>query len=221
MLTDPSWRRRAPTGCHGENAAASVCSFLLFAFNKEKVFQKAQSNTTSTGSDALWRGLWGACANRGDPFISIASECWQSILNWFNGPHFKTPGDPERRSHRSEHSGACGSSREVLLQLSYYSTQSQMHQSLIMSLQLLVPLQDINCTRRQNGLINRKCCDTISEKNSFYWQYSGISLSPTPPECLQTLRFHRPRPGWRITQRCENAADGIWLNGGKLRSSAV
>lgn len=124
-------------------------------------------------------------------------------------------------SYRSEHSGACGSRREVLLQLSYYSTQSQMHQSLIMSLQLLVPLQDINCTRRQNGLRNRKCRDTISEKNSFYWQYSGISLSPTPPECLQTLHFRRPRPGWWITRRCENAADGIWLNDGNLKSSAV
>lgn len=192
--------------------------FFCSLFNKEKV---VHSDITSTGSGALRRGLWGACANCGDPFtwshLNDGKAAWIDLMARI----LKHRGNPEMWSYQSEHSGACGSRREVLLQLSYYSTQSQMHQSRIMPLQLLVALQDINCTRRQNGLINRKRCDTILEKNSFYWQYSGISLSPTPPECLQTLHFRRPRPGWWITPRCENAADGIWLNDGNLQRSAV
>lgn len=62
-----------------------------------------------------------------------------------------------------------------LFQLSYSSRWSQIHRSLIMSQQLLVLLWDINYTGGQNRLINRKHCDTISEKNSFllavFWDF--------------------------------------------------
>ena len=62
-----------------------------------------------------------------------------------------------------------------LSQLSYSSRWSQIHRSLIICPQLLVLPWDINYTGGQNGLINRKHCDAISEKNSFllavFWDF--------------------------------------------------
>lgn len=118
-----------------------------------------------------------------NPAIDFMAQIWVTRVGGGGGGTL-------RCEVRSEHRGVCPRSHLLsiftgstaaasytvdLFQLSYGSRWSRIHRSLIMPPRFLVLLWDINYTPRQYGIINRKHCDTVSEKNSFllavFWDF--------------------------------------------------